>query len=82
LQIYFILQLKHKLKRAKNANKIIINKKEAKKAREIKVETREIRVKIKITKTNVEVDIKASAKIVVTIAITRTNKKYLLKLRK
>jgi len=77
LQIYSILQLKNKLKKAKTTNKITINKKETKKAKKIEIETKKTKIKIKITKTNIIVNAKATT----TIATTIVNKKYLLKLR-
>ncbi len=83
-----ILRSKNKLRKTKSANKIITNKREVEKAKEIEVETRKTKVKAKITKKNIETNAKANATtttITTTTTTTTTttiNKKYLLKLRK
>ncbi len=77
-----ILQLRNKLKKTKNINKIIISEKEIKKAKEIKIKTKETKIEAKTTKTNIEADAKTNAKAITTTATITTNKKHLLKLRK
>ncbi len=82
-----ILRSKNKLRKTKSANKIITNKREVEKAKEIEVETRKTKVKAKITRKNIETNAKANATtttITTTTTTTTTtiNKKYLLKLRK
>jgi len=85
-QIRSILQLEKRLRKTTNINKIIINKREVREAREIEVEVREIRIKAKTIEASTRVDTKANAKantrVVTTIATTTINKKYLLELRK
>jgi len=78
------LQLENRLKKTKNTNKIIINKKEIEKIKKFKVETKEIEIKLKITKTNTntKTNIKTNTKIVIIAIITTINRKYLLKLYK
>ncbi len=78
----FILQSKNKLRKAKNVNKITTNEREVKRAKKIKVETRETKIETKITKTNTKVNAKTNAKAIVTTTTTTTNKKRLLRLRK
>jgi len=71
-QIYSILQLESKLRKAKSANKITIDRKEVKEARGIEART---------TKKSTEVDAGADATIAAVAATTTTNKKRLLELR-
>jgi len=81
-QIYFILRFKKELRRATNASKIIINKKEAK---DNAKEAREIEVETKRTKASTKASARANAKATTTIATTTTttiNRKQLSKLRK
>jgi len=78
-----ILRSKNKIRKTKSANKIITNKREVEKAKEIEVETRKTKVKAKITKKNIETNAKANATTTtITTTTITTNKKYLLKLRK
>jgi len=79
--MHFILRFRKKSRKATNASKTIINKREAKnnarKAKETKVET-------KRTKIDTRANAKANAKIIATtttITTTTTNRKQLLKLR-
>jgi len=80
--MHFILQSKRELRRATNANKIIIDKREAKdNARE----AREIEVKARRTKANTKANARANAKATTIATITTTiaiHKKQLSKLRK
>ncbi len=80
LQIYFILRLKNKLRRAKDIDKIITSEKEIKKAREIEIKIRETEIEAKTIKTSTKANARASAKAIAATAITTTNKKYLLRL--
>jgi len=77
-----ILRFKKELRRATNASKIIINKREAKNNAK---ETKEIRVKARRTRVDTKVNARASAKATTTITTTTTiiitNKKQLLRLR-
>ncbi len=82
LQIYSILQSENRLRKTKDADKITIDRKEVKRAREIKVETKETEVKIRTTETSTETDAKTDAKTIVAAATITTDRKYLLKLRK
>jgi len=78
LQIRFILQSKKESRRATNASKIIIDKREAKdNARE----TRKIEVETRSTKSNARTNAKATI-IVATTTITIVDKKQLSKLHK
>jgi len=81
LQIYSILQSENKLRKAKNADKIITDKKEIEKAKKIKVETKETEIETKTTETNTEADTKTNAKTAAAAATITADKKYLLKLR-
>jgi len=80
--VHFILRFKRKSRKTINANKIIINKREA---RDDTREAKEIEIKAKKTKANTRASARANAKtitittIIATIAI---DKKQLLKLRK
>lgn len=77
LQIYFILQSKRESRKATNASKITINKKEVEdRARKIKAEARETKIETRIIEENIE----ASA--IATIAIATIDRKQLSKLRK
>jgi len=78
----FILRLRKELRRATNANKIIINKREAK---DDTREARKARIETRRTKVNTKASARASVEATTTIAITTTitiNKKQLLRLRK
>jgi len=81
----FILRFKRKLKKATNANKIIINKREArddaKEVRETKVEARKIEAN---TRANARVDAKVNERAITTTTTTTIiiNRKQLSRLRK
>lgn len=82
LQIYFILQSKRESRKATNASKITINKKEVEdRARKIKAEARETKIETRIIETNIEAGAKATI-IIATIAIATIDRKQLSKLRK
>jgi len=76
------LQLKNKLRRTKNINKTTTIKRKIKKAKKIKIETKETKIETKITKTSIKVNTKANTKAIITIIRTTINRKYLLRLRK
>jgi len=70
------------LRKTTNANKIVIDKRQAKNNAK---ETKETKVKIKRTKANIEIDARVDIRATTTIVIvttTITNKKRSLKLRK
>jgi len=73
----FILRFKRELKRATNASKIIIDKREVK--NKVK-KTKKTKAKAKRTKTNTKVNVKTNARattIITTTTTTTTNKKRL-----
>ncbi len=76
------MQLRNKLKKAKNINKIITNKREVKKAKKIEIKIKETKIKTKIIEKSIEANIKTNAKVVAITIIIIKNKKYLLRLRK
>jgi len=76
------LQLKNKLRKIKNIDKIIISKIKIKKAKEIIFKTKKTEIKIKIIEINIEIDAKTSAKVTAIVATTTIDRKYLLKLYK
>jgi len=78
-QIYFILRFKKELRRATNASKIIINKKEAK---DNAKEAKEIEVETKRTKASTKASARANAKATTTTTTITINRKQLSKLRK
>jgi len=83
-QIRFILRFEKESKKATNANKIIIDKREAKdnarEAKETKIKAKKIEANIKA---NAEIDAKAIAIAIATTTTTTTiDRKRLLKLRK
>ncbi len=76
------MQLENKLRETKNINKIIIDKREIKKARKIKVKIRETKIKTKIIEISTEANAKIDTKIIIATTTIIVNRKYLLKLRK
>ncbi len=76
------MQLKNKLRKIKNIDKIIISKIKIKKAKEIIFKTKKTEIKIKIIEINIEIDAKTSAKVTAIVATTTIDRKYLLKLYK
>ncbi len=82
LQIYSISQLKNRSRKTKSANKIIINRKEIEKAKEIKIKTRETKIETKTIEKSIETDARADTTTVAATATIITNRKRLLKLRK
>jgi len=82
LQMRFILRLQKESRKATNANKITINKREAKNDAK---EAKETKVKTKKTKTNIKASARVDAKaitIATTTTIITTNKKQSSKLCK
>jgi len=80
--VHFILRFKRRSKRATNASKLIINKREA---RDNIKEARKTKVKTRKTKASTRASAKANAKATITTTTTTTitiNKKQLSKLRK
>ncbi len=75
----FILPSKSKLRKARDASKIIINKRKIKKAKEIEVKAKETKIETKIIKESTKANAKANAIITITIATTTINKKGLLR---
>ncbi len=82
MQIYSILQLKNKSRRAKNINKITTNKEEVKRTKKIKIKIKKTKIKTKIIEKSIKTDIKANIIVVITITTTIVNKKCLLRLHK
>ncbi len=81
LQIRSILQLKNKLKKAKNASKITTSKREIKKTKKIKIKAKKTKIKTKTIKRSTKVDAKANAKAIAIATTIITNQKRLLRLR-